>query len=497
VERDLSQLLTAAAEADERALAGMSVDAPLERAHRGVRRRRAVRHARTTVLSVAGIAALGAGALLVGPTLARDVDPASTPTDGATTSSSDPTPTADEVAAGVGLPSVLPLPADVWDRAAAGWTLGIYRPVRPTDDGSVDVVRNTLVLASPTGERYRVLELPRDREVELVRWVAGQTRALVTVAEVDESGTHDPVRGWLDLRSGELRLDPGAVGTPDGECPAQISYELTDADGDEVWRVRYCQTGGGGASELVVQQPDGTLVRRVALNDASWEAPVDPSGRYVVTQPDEPAARDHEAVLVDLATETRTTLSFGVGPERTCGFVAWRSEAALVVACRVAGEPAWWESGVLLADDELWDVPVDGATPQLVRTLTADGPALALRPAVGTGAGLVLGTDVSGSASPEVEPPTCTAGLVEIGDDGSVTRSGRQDLAWVHPVAVTDDGLRYVAQADCAGASGLVVQTGTGTPDVDLLPNPPVSELQGGLTTWATADGPSARYWWW
>ena len=82
------------------------------------------------------------------------------------------------------------------------------------DDGVTDVVAHTVVLASPEGDLYRVVDLPADLNVSLLRWDAGSTTAVVRVD--GERGTSQAVaeRAVLDLVSGavtptELGLEGG------------------------------------------------------------------------------------------------------------------------------------------------------------------------------------------------------------------------------------------------------------------------------------------------
>src|SRR5690606_33935446 len=75
-----------------------------------------------------------------------------------------------------GLPPAYVMPPGTLEAATPGWVLVTqmphHGPETPTGPGEGPAA-HVLDLLSPAGERYRVLDLPVDTDVSLVRWVAG------------------------------------------------------------------------------------------------------------------------------------------------------------------------------------------------------------------------------------------------------------------------------------------------------------------------------------
>ena len=92
-----------------------------------------------------------------------------------------------------GLPPTQAMPPGLLERTTQGWVLTIYRstPSNPSSDDDIyetDPVVHTVVLVSPTGDRYRVADLPLDTRVHLLSWDAGGTTALVSTCPTARRG---------------------------------------------------------------------------------------------------------------------------------------------------------------------------------------------------------------------------------------------------------------------------------------------------------------------
>ena len=206
MERDLDEVIEAAlAERLERLGAAAPEASTLAGTVARIRRRHR-RRAAGEVLGGVGIAAALVVALTLGggrdgqtpvetptatprPTTTPTFEPTPTPTPTPDPSPTfEPLPTKAQLDAGLGLPATSELPKGVWDQVGEGWALGIYQPRWTLDDqGNDALLRQTVVLASPGGDAYRVLELPKNQSVELVRWEPGATKALVTIAPIRDA----------------------------------------------------------------------------------------------------------------------------------------------------------------------------------------------------------------------------------------------------------------------------------------------------------------------
>jgi len=483
----------------------------------GVRRRRRRRAAGEVFASVAVVAALVTGlsvghhddapapAITSSPTTTARPTTAPSPTPGPVSPSATPapTPTATEAAAtgptqaqinaGLGLPVTAKAPTDVWEDAGAGWVLGIYRPVWAGDDAaSSGPVRSTLVLADPTGTVYRLRELPLGKEVQLLHWEPGTSKALVTIAPIHDGVTRQAERGWLDVRTGRLTVAPGATGKVVDDALPEPSFVGFDHRGDEVWFVTSGETGGGGAATLVVQRPDGTLVRRAAL-DGAWvqlgSSLLDPSGRHLVL----PGTKDpdSEYEVVDLDTGRQTTHRYGV-TDRYCAVVGWTSASRVLARCTWEPWSATGYGGHLLSPgDTLVELSVDGAAPHSVTSLAVGDPAVPLWQGLSTGSGRIVvgaapvGTDDGGR---------CVAGLYLL-DGARSTPLGIDHVVTARPVGETGSTIYAITDASCHAGEGRTarLEALAGKKRTMLLPAPATTEehLEGGLASWAVAGGPA------
>lgn len=468
-----------------------------------VRRRRRRRATAEVSAGVAAAAVLVVAVMFGGghDTPAPAMTPTATPSPSVTPS---PTPTSDatalpsrsEIDAGLGLPATTPAPGDIWDRVGEGWALGIYRPSWSTGAEIPPLLRNSLVLASPDGVTYHLRELPMDTAVELVRWEAGATTALVTIAPVRDGVTGLSVRGHLDLLTGALTEDPGAVGQQDDGFDPGISFYGLDHRGDEIWWVTYGQTGGGGPATIVVQRTDGTLVRRIDLEGdfPSWGSSLlDPSGHLLALPGHDEAEATYD--VVDLDTGRETAHEYGV-PEHYCQVVGWRSGSELLTRCRVdPWSSTWFDDHLLGAGDALYVVRLDGGAPREAHTLADGDPAVPLwrgltlpdgRVVVGA---LPVGADDDGS---------CVAGLYAL-DDDSATALAVDGVVAVHPSGTLRSRLYSVTATSCAPGNqrGTQLESLDGSDRTPLLraPMSTAEQLEGGLDTWVVAGGPSGHSW--
>jgi hypothetical protein len=505
VERDFDDVVAASLDEREARLRAAAPSAAALAATLAAVRRRHRRRRTGESFAAVGVAAALVVAIALGggrdearlaieptPSLTRTASPSPT----AASPSPEPTPTGPtqaEIDAGLGLPETVAAPEDIWGQTGQGWALGVYRPYSLVDERN-PTVRNTLVLASPDGTDYLVRELPLDTRIELVRWEPGATKALVTIAPVRDGSTGLSVRGWMDLRTGKLSEDPGAVGQKDAEFEPQITFRGTDHRGNEIWVVTYAQTGGGGPATIVVQKPDGTLVRRIdfASDSPEWgRSLLDPSGHLLVL----PGHDDAEATfdVVDLDTGEEAAYEYGVR-EKFCQVVGWRSADELLTRCR---DQPWSATGydvsVLHGRDPLYVVNLDGRAPRLVWTLAEGDPAVPLWGAITAPDGrIVVGTRPVGSD----DDNSCRAGLYALEDDHG-TPLGNHELSNARPSGAVGTTIYAVTSLGCATSdvSGDQLESLDGTTRTALLRPPAATsgQIDGGLETWVIAGGPAGR----
>ncbi len=316
----------------------------------------------------------------------------------------------------------------------------------------------------------------------------------------------EAVRGWLDLRTGALTQDPGAVGAPDSDgYPAQISFFGVDHRGDEIWSVRYAQTGGGGPVTVVVEKPDGTLVRRIDLagDDPLWgKALLDPSGRQVVLPGHDTGGDGGSQFTVDvvnLDTGRQVAHAFGV-PNRYCGVIGWSSANVLLTRCATQPWDATGSFERLDAPGDAWFlVSLDGRAPRQVRTLAAGDPGAEVE--AGTGwtlpdGHLVIGALPIGTAN----TVPCTGALYAVDPSGGVARLPVDHVGWARPSGTLGGRLYLETDVGCQDSQGTRTQLESldGATRTPLL-RPAAStdaSLSDALSSWAVAGGPSGGRGW-
>jgi hypothetical protein len=187
----------------------------------------------------------------------------------------------------------------------------------------------SLVLVSPEGRSYLAAELPPDVEVTLEHWDPGSARALVTVSPVVDGYTQTGVRGWLDVRTGEVTTDPGGLEEP-GPDPATPSFVGIDHRGREVW-IEHEVSGDGSAPGTLAVLDEGRAVHRLELG-IGWHDPMlDPNARVVLT-----STLDFDGYrLVDLDAGSLQTYELG----GYCQLVGWTGVAHVLTVCEPEPEP--------------------------------------------------------------------------------------------------------------------------------------------------------------
>jgi hypothetical protein len=279
------------------------------------------------------------------------------------------------------------MPPGLLQQTTPGWVLAIYRTTEGERDPDRDpvIVRNTVVLVSPAGESYRVLELPTDQWAELLRWEAGSTTAVVGM--FGHGQPTDAARAVLDLESGVLT--PTELGLGTTELYANY-YQGQAADGAELWTVVTGSDAFTSDVYRVTENADPELVGMIGLDGL-----LDPSRRWLVsnvpsTEPVEPFA------LLDVVDGSRTEHSYGV-PGQDCDVVGWLDPGQLLAFCLDAG---YREAGIadpVAAHAAYYriDVSPSAATPTLLARLGPSDP----RPQTWRGGWAAPGTLAFGATS--------------------------------------------------------------------------------------------------
>ena len=338
--RDLHDLLSDALTQSTGALAGTADDSDrVAHLRTAVRRRRATR-ATVRSTSVACVAVVvGAVGWLVAPRL-DDPAPAHTPSPSVSTANPTPTatptptPSPTVAPATVVLPGLPPMPAATPGLLAStspGWVLFRYAGPVPAsagdgpEDGVPPQTVNALVLASPEGERFHVVDLAPGTDIAIDRWVAGSTTADVTAW----SGEN---RAW-----GTVDLITGEVATiPTDTTASTVGWTRAGE------RVTVTGTVGDGLRTVVVIDRTGatrSIGAEAGVQDAS-DVAVDPSGRQVLLHDrTEPAV----ALVVDLLTDGSRAVGQWPSSPAPCFVVSWIDDEDVLVRCTDGiDRPTFW-----------------------------------------------------------------------------------------------------------------------------------------------------------
>lgn len=367
-----------------------------------------------------------------------------------------------------------PLPDGIWEQDLTGWALGVYRTyydvrLRGEKDATLGETPQVLVLGSPEGELYQVLELPSEFDVQLLRWSAGET---TVDAALWEQGTlalvkREPVGNLpyslgaphyvtLDLATGDMTASP--LQQLSGPFVQFVGY---GADGAQVWVSNSDAVFEGHSlgrrMHLETIEVDATY-RRLGTFDS------DVPSRWVHISPDgtrlsfEPwnvlYGEDREITVIDLATGVHHELPPLRHPSvaadadlRGCSTVGWYDDDHLIRTCLSAslGSYIWLVDAATGAPGQLlYEYTDRKQSHQERRTQPIDVLASGL---------LVQHADIFGGGDLCIRPLMLRDGVMEdvplsrvvdgkeILTNGSVITSSR-DTVYFYPF--TDCGRSYV-----------------------------------------------------
>lgn len=254
----------------------------------------------------------------------------STPTPMVTTPVSSPTPSEAMPSAEplVTVPGLTPMPQATPDLIAStrpGWALLVFAPLHLS--GSIDVpgtrLANALLLISPEGQRYHVIDLPAP--LRLGRWTAGSHVADVLVYV---NGDLDGAVTWqrLDLITGQFTVGPSnpmgsghdVLGWSSGGRPVTIA--ITPSGSGQV-QVHYRMVEFDASTSV--------LAKQTISQDAYgfMGARLDPTGSSLYI-----GSADHRSYsVIDLASGGRSEKTFGVG--QPCYALSWLDRRYLLAVC--------------------------------------------------------------------------------------------------------------------------------------------------------------------
>ncbi|MBO3089134.1 hypothetical protein [Cellulomonas dongxiuzhuiae] len=428
----------------------------------GIRRRRRRRHAGEVLGVGAVVVALGAGGWLG---LERDgaPQPAQRPTTTATpTGAATPDPDAGRAPAldAPGLAPALVMPPGTLEAATPGWVLTTQRPSYFSGDpvAASAPSAHVLDLVSPAGERYRVLDLPNDRWVSVVRWEAGSTQALVTTSEKGDNRV-----ATLDLLTGGMTLLDGLTGG--------IEHVGRTGDGLDLWSSYDDDDVLVHDGQRVVRRlpavRDGVLDRSGALLAGTGPAPGADAGDGDPGSP----------LVVDVATGGVTVVP--APADDTCVPFGWSGTEVLLTCWEITPE------GPRSTGSLRYDTATPGVAP---RTLAVEGD---IEGPLGRGVELADGRVVVGG-DPFLE---CTAAWGVVDPAAGTFTRGPEPPAGRIPLSVDAiDGAAYVTTGtQCTGDGGPVdlhrvdLATGatvllSGLPDTTDLP--PDASWISTMTSW-------------
>ncbi|GEK23095.1 hypothetical protein [Cellulomonas xylanilytica] len=363
--RELADLMNDALAERSGSLADLPTAQVGDRLHRKVRFRRARRHTLEAGGATAAVAVLGATtwfgvnrgddpAPAISPTMSATPSPTQSPTPTPTPS---PTPTAvaDDI---LGLPPTYAMPAGLLEQTTPGWVLSIYRSGTFVEGGDEEPVMSSVLLSSPEGTLYRVVDLAVDplTTVNLSHWVAGSSTAVVNVFSPDAP----TARAILDLATGTI--------TDDGRGLSRSAFYVgQDASGAEVWTQ---PAPAGGENDLLTVDRDGDARLVATLSGAGGEGNLfllDPTGTRAAfsTWLDASTGGEPGLGIVDLGTGDVRVNAFEAGG-RLCTVVGWSDANTLLTGCS--------DDDTRNATTGLWDVDVssDPFTMTLLRELGPD-----------------------------------------------------------------------------------------------------------------------------
>ncbi|WP_315093021.1 hypothetical protein [uncultured Cellulomonas sp.] len=368
--RDLHELMTDALARATGALADTADDTDrVSRMRAAVRRRRATRAA-VRGTSAACVAVVVGATAWFGLRAVEDPTPAVTPSPTVTEPAPSPTPTATPTPSTpqtVLLPGLPAMPAatrEIIAAATPGWVLLRYAgPVWP-GEGPADAAFeqlpgfNALVLASPEGERFHVVDLPLDLWVGIDRWVAGMTTADVTVWSAESAQSW----GTIDLLTGDVTTTPAV--------PAGVMVGWARS-GERIVLSNEVEGRVGQGTVVAVDRLGAARSLTTRFLTDAQHAQLDPTGQRVVLHD---RAQDWVGVVVDVATGEAWTP--GGMPWPGCTTTSWIDERWVLVQCQEdpVARPTYWRVNTDPTGEHA--VPVLGAAetyPQGDGVPTGDG----------------------------------------------------------------------------------------------------------------------------
>jgi hypothetical protein len=349
VGRDLTELLARTESALTETAAASLDEVSIHRATRDVRRHRAGR----TALRAVGVAAVAAAVGLAGYAgmhAVRTTPPADQPTQ-----QEQPTPQVpDETADVLGLGSLPQATADVLARATAGWALVDWAPSTNPDGSSYDQQANAILLTSPDGTVYHVVDLALDYQLNLegAYWEPGSTTLDVDgCSEIECSLDH------VDLLTGtttrwdvpeSLQVIYWAGWTADG---AAVAY----ADREQLGLLRH------DGSWTLLDPGDPSLM--------NWT--VSPSGTHALATDDE--AGTWGVVDLDGSGHLDGSMPQGHG----CAAAGWIDDTHAAIFCP-DGSGIVGPDGTAHATDGGWPIVVDATTGSTAEGGLLDGAMMPL-----------------------------------------------------------------------------------------------------------------------
>jgi TolB protein len=363
-----------------------------------------------------------------------------------------------------------------WSKVGPGWTLAEWSPVTPHRPGEQQApdaptpenVPTTVYLVDPSGNRYTITTFAPGSGVRLVDWSGDGSHALFTPGYITPTSAVS-----VDLHTGEKTTVPVA-GYPKYTRPNGTALLVsTSFNGNQPGTLKRIDLQGnpqftyptddlGGAGQFsgdYAESPDGT---QLVLGTANL-------GNQVV------ARSDNSLVVMSNDGKVIRTLRTPMA-KAMCRPVKWWTPGSLLVQCAAERSSA----------TQLWEVPLDGATPTPITALNSgqeDDPGFGGDLGDGDAWKLPSGTFLQSAGA-------CgTAFLSKLTPDGHTTRvkiPGVSDDVVVAGAA--NDRLLVRGQVGCSGTTSLVSYDPAANTSTVLL-GPPVN---GGGVSQAVLY-PSAR----
>lgn len=353
--------------------------------------------------------------------------------------------------------------ADVpWSKVGPGWALAMWSPATPHRPGEQQApgepagenAGSTLFLVDPAGDRYPITTFAPGANMDLVDWSGDGSHALFTQFVATRSSVVS-----VDLHTGAQTALSG-VGQPRFTRPngtaLLISTHFNGAEPGTLKRVDLQgnlqltypteQLGGAGQfSGAFAESPDG---KQLVLGTANLNNDLVPRA-------------DNSLVVLDNDGTVVRRLAAPM-PKALCAPVKWWTAGSILAHCTAVGSSA----------NQLWEVPLDGATPTPITALNSgQGDDPGFRGDLGDGDAWKLpsGTFLQSAGA-------CGTGfLSRLTPDGHTTRvkvPGVSDDVVV--TGATADALMLRGQVGCAGTTSLV-RFDPAANTVSVLLGPPVN----------------------